>query len=333
MDIESVHAIAPGARIVYVGAATNGNNDIVAAVNLVVQDSLASIVSDSWEIDIETVADADAAVLDPILIQAGLKGIGFHFASGDWGDNQCACPFFPGFGYGVPGVAYPGSSPYVTDVGGTSLFLNRDGSRAYETGWEVGDSVLVGHGSKQQWSPAAPGYFIFGAGGGTSQVYAQPKYQRHLVPAPLAGTPARRVTPDVAMLADFDSGVMLGVTDTTSGAYTVWANAGGTSLATPLFAAAVALAEQRAGRHIGFGNPTFDRAAPGSFFDIAPTPSPQSITHATLWTDALDPAVLLVQRPDGTLATHELHSAPGFDNVTGLGVPNGQAFLKAISGK
>jgi hypothetical protein len=42
------------------------------------------------------------------------------------------------------------------------------------------------------------------------------------------------------------------------------------------------------------------------------------------------PRNLQVQRPDGTTGPHTLHSAPGFDNVTGLGVPNGEEFLKAV---
>jgi subtilase family serine protease len=65
-----------------------------------------------------------------------------YFGSGDWGDNQCGSScILGGGGFGGLGVLYPAASPYVTVVGGTSLFLNRDGSRAYETGWETGESL------------------------------------------------------------------------------------------------------------------------------------------------------------------------------------------------
>ena len=99
----------------YVGAATGGDEDLIAAVNLVVQDRLASIVSNSWFADVETTVNNDV-LLDPIFIQGGLKGIGMYFGSGDWGDNQCgsSCPVRPVPGNGEPSVLYPASSPYVT---------------------------------------------------------------------------------------------------------------------------------------------------------------------------------------------------------------------------
>jgi len=227
----------------------------------------------------------------------------------------------------------PASSPYVTGVGGTSLYLDANGLPAYETGWEVGDSVLSGHGSKKTWAPSPPGLFIFGAGGGPSHRYPQPKWQRGVVPSYLAGATPARVVPDVAMLADFDSGVKLGVTYPIPGPYVVYRDAGGTSLATPLIAGAMALAEQRAGHRLGFANPLFYRVAGQAFRDIAPTPTPQSITHPGVWTDTEDPPNLKVQRADDTIVPHTLHSAPGYDNVTGLGVPAGDAFLRAVSGQ
>ena len=123
------------------------------------------------------------------------------------------------------------------------------------------------------------------------------------------------------MLADADSGVEMGYTDPLVGGYVVYA-IGGTSLATPLFAATVALAEQRAGHRIGFANPKFYKHALAAFRDITPTQTPQSIAGVVGgWTDTEDPPNLQVMRPDGTIVPHTLHSAVGFDDVTGLGVP------------
>jgi subtilase family serine protease len=333
LDVESAHAIATGANIVYVGAATSGHEDMIAAVNLIVQENLANIVSNSWVTDIETASDSDTALLDPILIQAGLKGIGLYFASGDSGDNQCAqtsCSFIfsPGSG---PSVWYPASSPYATAVGGTSLFLDHDDHIVYETGWESGDSVPAGHGTNETWTPPPPGLFFFGAGGGPSHIYSQPKYQRNVVPPALAGATPARVIPDVAMLADLDSGVKEGLTDPFLGTYINYENAGGTSLATPLFAASMALAEQRAGHRLGFANPKLYRVASMAFRDIVPTSTPQSIAEPGAFQDTEDPPNLMVQRPDGSIHPHTLHSAPGFDNVTGLGVPAGEQFLQAVA--
>ena len=142
-----------------------------------------------------------------------------------------------------------------------------------------------------------------------------------------------RVVPDVAMLADGDTGIRFAYTDPSTGTYTVYRNLGGTSLSTPLFAGTVALAEQRAGHRLGFANPLFYRVSGQAFRDIVPTATPQSITHPGVWTDTEDPPNLQVQRADGTIVPHTLHSAPGFDDVTGLGVPAGEAFLQSVSGQ
>jgi len=145
------------------------------------------------------------------------------------------------------------------------------------------------------------------------------------------------------MLADWDSGVRQGLTDPYTGIYTLYYNAGGTSLSAPLFAGTMALAEQRAGHRIGFANPRLYKVAQRALRDIVPTQSPQSFTPDCAvriaecasygqFMDTEDPAGLQVLRPDGTNVPHTLHSAPGFDNVTGLGVPKGEAFLEAVSG-
>ena len=345
-DVEDVHAIAPGAHIVYVYAPTNGIEDTIAAINLIVQDKLASIITNSYVFDADTAPDSDVPILDPILIQAGLKGIGTYFGSGDWGDNQCGSLCL-GSGYPPgPFAFYPASSPYTTAVGGTSLYLDANDQPVYETGWESGESIPVGNGAHESWTPPAPGLFIFGAGGGPSGIYSQPKYQRGVVPAALAGAVPMRVIPDVAMLGDFDSGVKYALTDPYLGTYTVFANGAGTSLAVQIFGATVALAEQRAGHRIGFANPKLYKVAARALIDITPTKAPQSITEDCLtgipegnacpfgqWLDTEDPANLLVQRPDGSIVPHTLHSAPGFDNVTGLGVPNGENFLNAVAGE
>jgi subtilase family serine protease len=339
LDVESVHTTAPGASIVYVGSPTAGNNDTIVQMNLIVQDKLATIVSNSWVFDLDdpgSPSDPEVQAFDPILIQAGLKGIGMYFASGDLGDNQCGTSCYTGFvngpGANIPSVYYPTSSPYVTGVGGTGLYLDVNGVPVYETGWENGRSVLTGRGSNMTWAPAPPGYFYGGAGGGPSHRYPQPKWQRGVVPSSLAGATPMRVVPDVAMLGDWHSGVQLGYTDPSIGTYYVYQNVGGTSLSTPLFAGTMALAEQRAGHRLGSANPLFYRVSALAFRDIVPTPTPQAIDSPGLWTATEDPPNLQVLRDDGTLVPHTLHSAPGFDNVTGLGVPNGEAFLEAISG-
>jgi subtilase family serine protease len=177
------------------------------------------------------------------------------------------------------------------------------------------------------WFPAPPGFWFFGGGGGTSIAYAQPAWQKNIVPSALANinhptvnAPAR-VVPDVSMVGDPVTGFLVGQSDPNTGVYAE-AAIGGTSLSTPLFAGVVALAQQNLGRgkHFGLLNPTLYKAAKkGAFRDVLPFT--QKI--------AAVPVAGVVTTFD-TEATMSIHVTPGYDNITGLGVPDGKAFLKAV---
>ena len=77
-----------------------------------------------------------------------------------------------------------------------------------------------------------------------------------------------RGVPDVAALADPQTGLLVGQTQTfPNGAYYDEYRIGGTSLASPIFAGIMALANQKAGKSLGFANPLF-YANPGAFYDV-----------------------------------------------------------------
>ena len=126
---------------------------------------------------------------------------------------------------GAPGL-YPAYSPNVLAVGGTSLTLPADGTYGGESGWSNG-------------------------GGGTSIFETQPAYQ--------GGVQAtgKRTIPDVAIDADPQTGVSVYDSyDDINGAGP-WMKTGGTSLAAPLWAALIAIADQ--GR-VAAGGATLDGA-------------------------------------------------------------------------
>jgi subtilase family serine protease len=106
IDTQSAHAIAPGADILMVEAASNLFIDLLHGVDVAV--SLGpSIVSMSWgvpEISLETLFDHHFSV----------TGMTFIASSGDLGHAH---------------TYYPANSPFVLAVGGTSLFLDRKGRR------------------------------------------------------------------------------------------------------------------------------------------------------------------------------------------------------------
>jgi len=310
LDLEAIHAVAPKAKLVYVGASDCGSG-FDTAMSRVLDDGLASIVSNSWgSTAMDTLANTDSvdsATRQSIVVmlhqqlQAAGQGVGLYFASGDFGDESDLV--------GSAAVDFPASSPFVTAVGGTAAALDRSGKRVFTTAWGENISVLSGK-KKQKWSPKLPGVFFGGAGGGTSTLFAEPAYQTGVVPSSLSD--GMRASTDVSALAASTTGFQVGFRPSgPSGKYLTSA-AGGTSLATPIVAAQVALAQQATGRRLGFLNPalyTLARTSPSVFRDVAPS------TAKRLVAEKAGRATTLIRVDhDSSLAVRK-----GYDLPTGLG--------------
>jgi subtilase family serine protease len=312
LDVESVHAIAPGAKVLYVGGFNCGGG-LDIALSTILDRGLSNIVSNSYGDEGEDVGSDVLAGETNLQLQAAGEGIGLYFSSGDSGDETpnglTAQPDFPA------------SSPWVTAVGGTSMGIDQRGRVAVETGW--GDAL-----DQVQSDPSTPAGLSYvdplpgsvfggGAGGGRSTVFAQPSYQRGVVPSSLAA--GKRVVPDIAALADPYTGFLIGIspitddTKLTTGAF-VNQTYGGTSLASPLTAAQIALVQQTTHSTIGFANPTLyaiDRVLPASFRDVVPPRSPIALAYTSKRTGN---TYLVTLNQDTSLTT-----ARGYDDVTGLG--------------
>ncbi|HTZ85422.1 MAG TPA: S53 family peptidase [Solirubrobacteraceae bacterium] len=362
LDVEAVHATAPGAQILYVGA-KNCENAMFEAVQQVVDGHLADIITNSWGDDGGDVLDSAGTrhAFDNVLLMAAGTGIGVQFSSGDEGDE------FANLGASV--ADYPSSSPYQTAVGGTSLQVGQVGSRLGELGWSTSLSELCTpllleeelpgctKGKLNSWVPKAPGEYDYGSGGGTSYVYPEPYYQQGIVPAALASRnkratgEANRVEPDISMDADPTTGMLVGETQSfPDGTYYDQYRIGGTSLSSPLFAGVMADADQAAGTPLGFVNPLLYRlaATPGAYagpyYDVIPAGQQADVRVDYL--DGVDAAEGLLtsvrvldyegreqfcKRPNkcSTQKT-ALNVAPGFDSMTGIGAP-GSGLITALA--
>ena len=137
LDVEAVHAMAPGANVLYYGAASCFDDDLLAQLAQIVHDNKASIVTNSWGdvtfyIDengnlVQNVDSTTIAAYESVFKQGAVQGIGFMFSSGDNGDELANT------GYAAPD--YPTSDPWVTSVGGTSLAVDkRDNRRSRRAG-------------------------------------------------------------------------------------------------------------------------------------------------------------------------------------------------------
>ncbi|MGA2210124.1 MAG: S53 family peptidase [Acidimicrobiales bacterium] len=309
IDIEAVHTIAPGATINYVGGENCGAG-LFDALNKVVAHHLADQVTDSWSNGGENLPPNHIAAEQAIFVQGAAEGIGFGFSSGDDGDLLTQT--------GETQPSFPGSDPWVTAVGGTSLALGKADNYISETGW--GNDIAQATGSPA-YSPALPGFFYAGAGGGPSHVFAEPAYQDGVVPTSLSdtyGSPTR-VVPDVSALADPFTGFSIVITSDGVQQHQTW---GGTSLASPLFAGMLALADQYRSAPIGFANPLlYSEAGTDAFHDV--TPSLKAI--ALVFSEGPGLNFLVTQDHDTSLSV-----TAGYDDVTGIGTPNGSAFLSTF---
>jgi len=334
LDVEMAHGYAPGANVVYVGANSCSDQDLLAAQQLIVDNHLADVVSNSWgEIMHGPDGYFDTSIIAPyeqVFKLGAVEGIGFNFSTGDCADSS---PTAAATGVNCdPNTTeaqtdWPTSDQWVTAVGGTALAIaNTSGSYLFETAMGNDRSVLSADGTA--WTPF-PGKFYFGGGGGTSEDFTQPWYQTKVVPGKLAhhlmnGTyvkPAHRVIPDVSINGDLMTSVLVGISN---GSPYSEAGYGGTSVSSPSFAGVLADAIQaQHGIPLGFANPAlYERR--GLYTDVTEAPFAAHADGKTL-SVILD----LGYNADGSrrvrdysLGTDQGLTADwGFDNATGLGSP------------
>jgi len=229
LDVESAHAMAPGATVdLYVA---NGALSLADAVSKIVKDGKVNSLSQSFTIPEwvysffgPSVFEFNALIPDQLYMLGALKGITFTGATGDTGGA--------GFTSGIEGqLGYPASSPFVTAVGGTQTYF-------------AGDSFVQTAWSNIGFVPN--GVNFGGTTGGVSILEPQPWYQSgQQTPRSL---PLGRMNPDLALQGGpypatyiVDAGSLVGE--------------GGTSESSPLFAGLVTLIDQYAGGSAGLINP------------------------------------------------------------------------------
>jgi uncharacterized repeat protein (TIGR01451 family) len=205
LDVEWIHAIAPGARIVLVEANSQSLADLMSSVATAASQPGVSVVSMSWGFpEAQSVFANDEAAYDSTFTTPGVT---FVASTGD---------------YGTADPEYPAFSPNVVAVGGTSLYLNGDNSYNSETGWGyVSNDAGI----------------LIGSGGGVSQYESEPAFQQGVQ------STGNRTTPDVSFVADPATGAW--VADNynldPSNPFEI---VGGTSLSAPSWAGLIALVNQ-----------------------------------------------------------------------------------------
>ncbi len=364
LDVEWAHAIAPGANINLIVPPSASFQDVNEGEFTAVNYGLGNVLSGSYG-SVEAFTPASELANENLISEiAAVEGISTNFATGDDGDYTV---------FGIPpSVNAPADSPWATAVGGSTLALNSSNQILWQAGWGNNETLLA----EEFFIPDPPEAFGFngGAGGGASGCATQDASGDCLAgfpkPAFQKALPGKvRMLPDVSWLADPFTGAAIAISipgQVPELVYQVW---GGTSLATPMFSALWAIANQEAGAPLGDAAPYMYSMPAGTIYDIVPinskndpTASVQESSTVTntytagevmgdsapanfvsaIWDYAPLQATPLVIS-FGTDCTTEsgfgitacgtpgaLKTKTGWDNVTGVGVPNAKAFADSF---
>jgi kumamolisin len=252
--------------------------------------------------------------LDSIFATAAGAGISVLVASGDTGSSGCRVDGPEGTtALPVRAVSLPSSSPYVTAVGGTNLKLSAANSIEREIVWN-------------DW-PLAAG----GGGGGVSILSPRRPWWQKLPPS-RDRYGLGRIVPDIAALADPAPGYSYfctspGACGELPQAAHGWTSIGGTSAATPLMAATVALGNQYAERHgqarLGFLDPLLYRLGADG------TTRARAFRDVSRGND--DIGALLPADVGGGHSLHCCSARVGYDWASGWGSLKALGFAQAAS--
>ncbi len=291
LDVQIIHSIAPDAGIVVLTSpvseteGTVGLPEFLQLEQYAIDHHLGSIFSQSWGASEVTLKDAagqkEVQKWDAFYQKATTQqGMTFLSSSGDNGATDYidlqATKLSP-----IATTSFPADEPWVTSVGGTTV--TRNGAGIEETVWNSGGG---------------------GSGGGFSDFFAEPSFQKTLPSSVQSELQKRRGVPDVSGAAD----PLTGLAFYQNG---VWSLAGGTSASAPLWAALIAIANQMAGNSLGFINTALYKMAMTSHYA-------QDFHDITVGNNDVNYKGVTVP---GYVAVH------GWDPVTGLGTPNAEKLL------
>ena len=293
LDIDNAIELAPKANVLVYESPNNGGSGPLDSYAQIANNDTAEVVSTSWGICEPYLGAPSALAEEGIFMQMAAQGQSMFAASGDSGSEDCYS------GPGTPttlAVDDPGSDPYVTSVGGTTLRLNSAGTRSTETVWNNGASTGGGAG-----------------GGGISTLWAKPSWQNgsgvinsyssSTACSAAPGTYCREV-PDVSAVANPADGFSVYVAGN-------WTAEGGTSGAAPLWAALTALSDQACGATVpahaaGLVSPAL-YAHPGDLYDVTTGNNDYTATNSGAY-----------------------GATTGYDMASGLGTPQAALFTPGV---
>lgn len=254
LDIDAVGGVNPKTKqvLVYEDTASSFSAALVAALNQIADDDIASVVSISYGLDEKSQGQNAVNAENTALTELAAQGQTVFVSSGDGGASGTQIDNIIPLKTGK-NVEDPGAQPLVTSVGGTTLNVSSTEAWKSETVWN-------------EWSKQGGA-----TGGGISVYWPIPSYQLGKgVPVAKAngGSASYRNVPDVAAVGDPYTGYSI------YSAYEGgWLAIGGTSLSSPLWAGMMSVINaDRVHDNLpreGYYDPSLYAASPqASFHDI-----------------------------------------------------------------
>jgi hypothetical protein len=363
LDVEWAGAVAPAAQIIFVptlSTLTDGVDGVDASALYIVDNNVAPVLSDSYGSCESALGTTGNGFYNALWQQAAAEGITVVVAGGDNGPAGCDNPSSQTIAIGGIAVSGLASTPYNIAMGGTDF--NQVGNQA--TYWNANGTTNVypsakGYIPEIPWNDscagqsggvnacvtatAASGALNIAAGsGGPSVVYTKPIWQTG------TGVPAdgARDIPDVSLFSSDggfegngksfyvicesdedipgDTGCNLTSRSSTSPFHDFQA-VGGTSAATPTFAAIMALVNQQTGQRQGSANFVLYRLAssfPTVFHDVTTGNISVPCTGGTPDCSATSSSSVGVMTTAGGGKTIAYTAGTGYDLATGLGSVN-----------
>ena len=292
LDLEYSSTIAKGAQVYFVYTGNSNSYGAFDAIVYAVDQDTAPIISSSYGECEPNLGQSSYNQYNASLEQAAAQGQTVVSAAGDDGSTDC-------FGeYKTSDVAdneqlavdFPGSSQYVTSVGGTE-FPSADvatGNTTYFTGQSTSDTIVSAKSyiPEMVWNDDVATTSLSAGGGGVSIFTAQPSWQAGTIAGNAIPNSGHRMVPDVAMTASPVNAPLAfctsdktfwatsqkascnnGLRDSSSGDLTV---GGGTSFEAPVVSGLVAIINQaRNSTGQGVINPTLYSLAATSVYATA----------------------------------------------------------------
>ena len=307
LDVETVHSVCENCKIILVEVEGSGSTPHATGVEEAIKLG-ATEVSNSYGSS-EGEYEKQEAYNDPgIPIVASAGDNGYY----EWDEvNKKKPPALPE----RPSV--PAALPTVIAVGGTSLHLNENGTRASETVWNHNgpDDEL---GLKNQAAEGA-------SGGGCSTIFTAEGWQQNVPGFSSADCGTKRLDNDISAVGDPYTGFDIydsydcGKSCEEHGGGKGWETWGGTSLSAPIISAMFGLAG--GGDGVSYPAATlYSHLGPASFFDV--TEGGSGFCDGEPESKCGKPNAKYKEKVDCEWTT-ACNAAVGFDGPSGLGTPNG----------